>query len=217
MVLPCATEAVLILPCSAEKARGGGTETGQTVLELLGHALADQLVNARRSISVQAQVDERQLLPAWRRYRGTFYGAAGNRLSGVVAASVPTLILSGGYGLVLGEEPIGYYDRRFLLHDWPRDLIEKCLIAAVRSLGASAVVAFCAQTTAYAKVVRRASWSKDGIRAYLVSPDMGGRGGAQVFEPRALGQAIIAFLDGQLNENWNSTVGVSAKLESIAR
>jgi len=213
--LPTVTDTLIILPCSGRKVIGGTSAPGPSVVDLLGSELAERLVEARHRVGASAALEETRLLSAWRRYNGTLYEAAGNRLASAVAAGVPILILSGGYGLVLAEEPIGMYNRRFSLRDWPRQLIEECLAAAAKSLGVRTVVAFCARTTDYAQVIRRASWSKYGIDAWLASADMDGRDGAQVFVPRASGQAVAAFLNGEFDEHWRSTDGVDVRLEPV--
>jgi hypothetical protein len=125
------------------------------------------------------------------------------------------LIVSGGYGLVLADESIGRYNRRFSLRDWPPQLLEECLAAASEALRVQKVVAFCARTTEYAELIRRTPWSKDGIYVWLASPDMAGRRGAQVLVPQACGQAIGAFLNGELADRWVSTGGVPVRVEHV--
>ncbi len=213
--LPTVTATLIILPCSGRKVIGGTSAPGPAVVDLLSSELAKRLVDARHRVGASAALDETRLLSAWRRYSGTLYKAAGSGLASAVAVGVPILILSGGYGLVLAEEPIGIYNRRFSFRDWPRHLIEECLAAAAKSLGVRTVVAFCARTTDYAQVIRRAPWSKYGIDAWLASADMDGRDGARVFVPRASGQAVAAFLNGKFDEHWRSTDGVDVRLEPV--
>ncbi len=109
---------------------------------------------------------------------------------------MPIVIISGGYGLVLGDECIGWYNRRFSLRDWPPQLLEECLMEVAQACRVQEVVALCAQTTDYAELIRRAPWSQRGIDAWLASPNMAGRGGAQALVPQACGQALGAFIDG---------------------
>lgn len=125
------------------------------------------------------------------------------------------VIISGGYGLLLADEPIGMYDRKFALPDWPRGLLEDCLAALGKQMGVERVLAFCARSTGYAELVRRAPWQQAGLEVALVSPDMGGRGGAQVLAPRAAGEALSAALDGRLASRWRSTDGVEVRTEVL--
>lgn len=212
-----ACDTLIVLPCSGRKADGGTSTRGRSVIDLLGPALSDRLVQARQHVGIEAALDETRLLPAWQRYTGALYAAAKKRLAAAVAARVPLLIVSGGYGLVLAEESIGLYNRRFSLRDWPPETLEDCLVAATQALGARKVVAFCARTTDYAELVRRTRWSKHGIEAWLASPDIAARGGALVLVPQACGQALDAFLDGELHHRWVSTSGVSVVVEQTGQ
>ena len=83
---------------------------------------------------VDAALDERRLLPAWRRYAGALYRAAAPDLGQAVADGRHIVIVSGAYGLVLVGEPIGSYDRVFSRADWLRWL-------AIAALGLCAVTA----------------------------------------------------------------------------
>jgi hypothetical protein len=156
------------------------------------------------------------LLPAWRRYAGAFYQAARPRLDAAVAVGAPLLIISGAYGLTLAPEPIGVYEWRFSLGDWPEGLLEDCLLAVAEYLRLRRVVAFCAQSTEYAELIRRTPWGRTDITAFLAAPAVIGRGGAQVLVPRACGQAVAGFLDGTLHEGWTSTDGLPVRLERLA-
>jgi hypothetical protein len=114
-----------------------------SILDLLGPVLGDRLARARREVAAKAGLDETGLLPAWRRYVGTLYQAANERLATAIAAGVPVLIISGGYGLALAEECIGRYERRFSLADWPAGLLEECLVTAADALHVKRVVVLC--------------------------------------------------------------------------
>ena len=214
--LPTTTSTLIILPCSGRKTAGGTSALGLSVLDLLSPALADCLVEARRRVGSSAKLDETRRLPAWHRYSGTLYEATGGRLAKAVTAGVPILIVSGGYGLALAEEPIGMYNCRFSLRDWPRHLLEECLAVAAQALGVRTAIAFCARTTEYAALIRRTPWSKHGIAAWLAGTDMGGRGGAQVFVPRASGEAFAAFVNGEFHDRWVSADGIPVRLEPVA-
>jgi hypothetical protein len=73
------------------------------------------------------------------------------------------VIVSGGYGLVLAGEPIGWYDMRFVCSRWPHRLMESALEAFTRNLGLTAVRAFASGTTDYGKLLRHVRWEKAGI------------------------------------------------------
>lgn len=211
------SETLLILPCSGGKRRGGSRQLdGSTILDLLPGRLADRLITARRALHQVAEVDESHLLPARRRYSGTLYQAAGTSLEQTGSASVRLLIVSGGYGLVLGDEPIGHYNRMFHRSDWPAALLRDCLEAAVPALAVSRVVALCAQTTAYAHLVRATRWKQMGIKTALISPLVGGGEGAQVLVPRALGEAAGELLGNGLRPGWRSSDGVGLRTEALS-
>jgi len=58
-------------------------------------------------------------MPAWQRYQGRLYQAARPALGNYVASGGELIIISGGYGAILGTELIGEYDRLFGSADWP--------------------------------------------------------------------------------------------------
>lgn len=47
------------------------------------------------------------MIPAWRRYDGDFYTTAREALRKAVDRKLHVIILSGGYGVLLVNEPIG--------------------------------------------------------------------------------------------------------------
>ena len=208
---------LLIVPCSAEKSRGGTTiRGGPSVLDLLPRHLADDLRQARHDIAEQAHLNDARLLPAWRRYGGYLYRAAGSTLDQLAAARRPLLIISGGYGIVLGEEMIGDYDRRFQLRDWPRGLLDACIAQVAHAFGVERALAFCSRTSDYAKLVRRVDWRSCGVEAELVAPISRG-GGAMVRVPRASGEAIAAFVANELHDLWRSSDDLSLEIEVLSR
>jgi hypothetical protein len=111
-----------------------------------------------------------------------------------LAAGRNIVIVSGQYGVALAAEPLGFYNREFRLSDWLPGLLEEALLAVVERTQSSNVVGFFAQSSEYAKLFRSTPWRTRGVRAFLVSADMGDRGGAQRFVPRALGEALDAYL-----------------------
>jgi hypothetical protein len=182
---------------------------------LLPSSLADRLILARRMMSVAAAVDESLLLPAWQRYEGTFYQTVGDGVRLAIAEGMTVLIISGGYGLVLGQEPIGFYERPLSLTDWPRGLLAECLEAVTAAVDASRLLAFCARTTAYAQLVREVPWEATGVDVRVVTPELFGRGGAQLLVPRALGEALRAALADELTSPWRSGDDIEVTLERL--
>ena len=100
---------------------------GDTIFDLLPSSLADRLARARQKLRFAAAIDESLLLPAWQRYDGGFYRAAGASVGSAIAEGVTVLVISGGYGVVVAQEPIGMYERRLSLADWPPGLLAVCL------------------------------------------------------------------------------------------
>ena len=148
---------LFVLPCSGMKAPEGVAGVGDrhSIADLLPGDLAERFVAARHRSARVARLDESLLLPAWRRYDGTLYKRAQDALRSAVSAHGPVIVISGCYGLLLADELIGTYEKRFLLRDWPGGLLEACLLEATRRLGANRVLAFCARSTDYAEPVRR--------------------------------------------------------------
>ena len=215
-LIPERTNTVIVLPCSARKQEGGTAVTnGPSILEILPSALADRLRAARREVARAARLDESRLLPAIGRYRGTLYAAA-EEFRSSVSQSSPVVIISGGYGLVTSDERIGMYNRQFHVTDWPRDLLEDCLLEYVEACGAQNMISFCSRTTHYSRLLRHTPWRSRSINALLASPDPLHQGGAQVLVPRAAGQALTAFLAGRLDRTWRSTDGLALSLETLA-
>lgn len=179
---------LLVIGCSARKVRGGDAVAGGSRSET---RWPGELLAARARLSAAAQLDERLVLPAWRRYTGHFYQSARDVLPDA-AASGRVVILSGGLGLVQAGELIGHYDRRLALADWPPGLLERLLIEEARKTGATSVVGFVAQTSEYARLLRRVAWGDSGVKALAVTIDHQG-GGAQREVPSRLGRAFAAF------------------------
>jgi hypothetical protein len=214
---PTPTDGLLIIPCSGSKAPGGlPILVGPTILDCLTPAHADRLRDARQRLAPAARTDERLLRPAWKRYTGNFYKAADAALAGAVAAGKPLVIVSGGYGLLLATEPVGYYDRQFSVRDWPPSLLEDCLLDLVGTLGMRRVFGFFADTTGYAKLIRNVRWAHRGVEATLAVPQLDGRRGAQAIVPIASGESLTAHLGGGLQAGWQSSAGVRMGFERLS-
>ncbi|TXK43449.1 hypothetical protein FR742_00100 [Nonomuraea sp. C10] len=139
-------------------------------------------------------MDERYVLPAWRRYSGEFYTAAQDALTSAVTENAPLVILSGGYGLLRADEPIGSYNKIMHLADWPRGLLEDLLIAEARHARVPTVMAFAAASTDYARLLRRVPWQRAGLTGFLVTVTGIAQGEIAMREtPRRLGQAFACF------------------------
>lgn len=180
---------LIVIPCSASKSKGGRPGAPATA--------AAGLTEARRTVLVDpdSRADESLVMPAWRRYNGHLYRAAGPVLSDL-AATNRLLILSGGYGLLEGRDLIGYYNRIMRTRDWPSDLLEQ-LLSERAADSALDVVAFASLTTDYAKVLRRTPWQlAPGRAAHLVTL-RGGRGASLV--SRSLGLALRTFVERRRN------------------
>jgi hypothetical protein len=177
---------LLVLTCSARK-ETGGRPPGQAE----DVAWPPDLRDARRQVLASANADTARVLPAWRRYTGTFYQHARPALADA-STTGHVVIISGGYGIARAREPIGWYDKVLQLTDWPPGLLESALISEARRCGARTVVAFAPATTDYARLLRRTRWLQAGIDARLVTIT-GVTGGAMTEVPRRLGQAFSAF------------------------
>jgi hypothetical protein len=212
--LPAVERTVIVISCSATKIAGGTAQGGESLLDMLSPALADELSSARRRVGRAAGVDESRLMPAWRRYGGGLYQAA--QLGDCAATAPPVVILSGGYGVLLADDSIGTYDRRFSARDWPAGLLERVLVAVVDALGRDEVVAFCGRTTPYADLLRCVRWRRAGVDAHLAVPHMSGRRGAQRVVPRAAGEALVAYVRGDLSPQWVSSDGIGLRWDHLS-
>jgi hypothetical protein len=142
-----------------------------------------------------SHTDESLVKPAWQRYDGHLYRAAGRVLSDL-AESNRLLILSGGYGLLEGRDLVGDYDRIMRTRDWPSRLLEQLLADRAADSGLD-VVAFAGFTTDYAKVLRRTPWQlAPGRTAHLVTL-RGGRGASAISS--SLGLALRTFVERRSN------------------
>jgi len=178
-------EALLVLPCSATKLRGGQPPESSAA------AWPRVLLQAREDVLRNAALDDSRMLPAWRRYAGRLYRYADEALAEAVAAG-HVVIISGGYGLVRADELIGSYDKVLSLCDWSRGLLETLLADEACRTPARTVVAFASASQNYARLVRQVRWRDAGVTALLVTIT-GVAGGAMVEVPRRLGQAFTAF------------------------
>lgn len=210
---------LMIIPCSGTKAEFPNTRiTGLSVLDILPSELAKRLIEARCAAAQWAGIDERTCVPAWQRYDGTLYRAARGALTKAVAHgdACHLAIVSGGYGVVLAQESIGLYEAVFRKARWPDGLLEEVLVAYARAHGLRSVRAFVSMTTEYVKLVKGVDWRLAGIdEAWLLTPEAGP--GAMVKSPRAQGEALAAFVRGDLNEGWRSSDGLRLDVIPLSR
>jgi hypothetical protein len=207
---------LFIIPCSSAKVSPlAAQETGPSLLKILPPALAQRLRDARDAMRVPAHVDETTLLPAWKRYSGTLYQSAVRALADAADLRLNVLIVSGGYGLVLADEPIGYYDALFRLSSWPRGLLEEILIDYAQNRKLRTVRAIASSTGDYRKLLARVGWAAAGVDdALLLSPRAGP--GAMVLSPRAQGEALAALLQGSVSASWLSSDGLRLDIQRLA-
>lgn len=210
------TATLLVIPCSKSKATTGyDPGDGGGILRHLPNQLAERLAAARVANRERARIDERTLLPAWRRYTGSLYEAASETIGGAVGVSTHILILSGGYGVVRADEAIGWYEAVFDPARWPRGLIEECLVQYAKRHELTSLVALAGATTTYAGVIRRTRWQEAGMKtARLITPDTVG-GGSMRKVPQAIGEALRALLGAGLWQAWSSSDGTSLNSEPL--
>lgn len=207
---------LLLIPCSAKKNAGGtSTIANQPIIDELPGDVGQRLSAARRGVLANADLDNRLQLPAWRRYAGTFYTAAGRALRAAIDADLRLLILSGGYGVVKATEPIGVYSMPLSLGAWPPELLKQVLLAYATRHNLSRMRAFVSQSTGYYRLVAQTPWRQAGVTDAIALTPESARG-AMVKAPRAQGEAFAAFLDGTLTEDWKSSDGLGLRAHRLA-
>jgi cytoplasmic iron level regulating protein YaaA (DUF328/UPF0246 family) len=122
-VLQLFPDTLLLIPCSGDKRHGSKPSRATSILSALDPALAASLANARAALRDKAHVDEKTLMPAYLRYCGQLYEHGSTSIARAIAAGQRVLIVSGGYGLLLADEPIGFYKKRFIRSEWPAGLL----------------------------------------------------------------------------------------------
>jgi hypothetical protein len=195
---------LIILPCSSTKYPADQPVFRPDEYESLADLLPDtghQLQRARDHIG-RAYIDSASpIQAAIDYYQGYLYGTSRLKylLAELCRAGVNScLILSGGYGLLLPNEPIHDYDRSMVDSRWRRAGLGNCLAEFIRCQSVTTVVGFVGQRTPYAAFLAKTNWREVGLPlgtsfGYF-SPEFEGSGGAQVNVPRALGQACATYL-----------------------
>jgi hypothetical protein len=213
-LLQLSQNCLLVIPCSGAKREGSMPVHGPSILSEVDSAPAARLSKARSELRTKAKVDETTLMPAFLRYAGQLYQHSTESISVALAARRHIVVVSGGYGLLLADEPIGTYERRFVLSDWPKGLLQDCLLNYACRSGIRFVIAVMSSTTDYARLIKSVGWSGAGLTATLVSP-VSFCGGAMVTVPRAEGQAVAELIKDGLKEPWRSSDGLSLKISTL--
>lgn len=209
-----ASRALFVITCSKVKVDTTERLIGPSILDYLPAELANELAAARRRVAPLARINERSMVPAWRRYAGGFYGLGSPVLRDATASGAHVLILSGGYGVVLAVEPIGDYDRAFRSGDWPHLLVSRCLAAYAERFELASVFAIAARSTGYAAAIRRVRWPATIASGVLISPDHSG-GGAQAVVSRAAGEAFRELWRGRVSDGWRDSSGTPLRVEQL--
>jgi hypothetical protein len=207
---------MLIIPCSSAKRDCADPgPAGATITQSLPTDLAAELMEARARAKMFASFNERKLIPAWQRYDGALYAAGRQALADLMAAGNHVVILSGGYGAVLAEEPIGQYEARLNPAWWPNRLIERVLPAYAQRHGIVSVRALVAATGPYVSILKRIRWRDAGINdALLFTPQV--ELGAMRRSPATQGEALVALRDGILSPSWRSSYGLGLHIHRNA-
>lgn len=196
-----ASGVLLIIPCSAGK-RAAPTPllpgAGRSIVDELTSTAAD-LARGRagKEARLRRETPQRAALDY---YDGHFYRVPGlrNRLAQLVRdGRAEVLILSGGYGALLADEPIHDYEAPLNASYWRRHRLPQVLADFIESRGFRRVHAFAAHSTGYASILKMVPWRHLAGRldeAVLWSVESSG-GGAMVAVPRALGHAARALID----------------------
>ncbi len=217
ITLEITPETLLILPCSGKKLPlYGERDMGPRIIDYLPDDLASKLKNARRSVHRNyANIDEQTLGSAWRRYDGHLYKAAREELKNALDNEMHILILSGGYGVVLADEPIGIYQARLTLAWWPKGLLEEVIASYILRHKLKRVIAVVSSTTSYRSLLERVDWrSTDVDEAVLLMPEPV-QEGAMVKAPRCQGEAVSALISSKLNQGWSSSDRLGIYAEKI--
>jgi hypothetical protein len=198
---PTGPGTLVILPCSGDKRPGGQPRSPAPLLsDDIDPAIAGELARCRAQVAAAAGIESARLMPAWQRYQGRLYQAARPALESYVASEGELIIISGGYGAILGTELIGDYNRLFGSADWPSRVVPRAIASYAKRRGLNQVVAFLAKTTGYRKTLESLDWKRLGIQLAVLSPI----GGATGTTSSALGEAFAAWTHETLVPRWRS-------------
>ena len=203
------SQTLFVIPCSGSKRDRNGclSRPDVSILNTLPQRLATELTAQRAMNAAMARVDESRLVPAAERYTGYLYQAAGSTFDDFIAAGAHVVIISGGYGVVLAEEPIGWYEQQFRNSMWPNGLVGRSLAAYAEEVNANTIVGLFSATTEYWKAFRKTQWPESVAQVFQLSPET--TTGALVKAPRAQGEALKEIArHHRLRAGWKSGDGL---------
>ena len=205
---------LLIIPCAKGKFDGGEAgASGPQLTDQISPALAVELGQARQGAASRTPFDERALMPAWQRYDGSLYRSGGNALGELLEQGMHIIILSGGYGAVLADEPIGNYNQALKTSWWPNRLLQRVLLSYAQRQGIECVRAFASATSAYFRVLSGMNWDAAGVEdALLIAPET--QPGGTLKSPASIGEAITSFAARELRADWQSSYGLGLEVYS---
>jgi hypothetical protein len=206
---------LLIIPCSGAKRDCVDlASTGPAISQSLPDSLAAELDRVRQHVKARARFDDRVLIPAWQRYDGSIYGAGRGALADLLAAGMHVIIISGGYGVVLAEEPIADYEARLKPSWWPNYIVQRVLITYAQRHGITSVRAFVSATGPYVTLLKHVLWGDVGISDVLViTPEP--KPGALRKSPATQGEALVALKNGTLSSEWRSSYGLGLNVYGV--
>lgn len=207
---------LLVLPCSARKRLGGSSSNrgAPNITSSLSAQTSSLLRKCREANRDRARLDETLWLRAIDRYDGYLYRSARTALD-AMNEGAHLCIVSGGYGVALGAEPIGVYDSMFRGSSWPERVVQRALEEYSRTHAIKRVRAFASRNSPYLKVLTTTHWQEVGVPDVQTFVPDGVGAGAMVKAPRALGEALGCLLgNGALPPYWQSSDGV--RIEVLA-
>lgn len=209
-----------VVPCSAKKVTTDGVPPSahHALRESLSTELGDRLDDARRRRVQDARIDTtRGLLPAYRRYgEGSLWKGGGPPLSEAIQRGAShVLILSGGYGVLRWDDPIGHYDSDLRREEWPSDLLESVIADyAQRNRIQTAIGLFNGRFPSYSGLFRSALSSSSVPEVVLLEPLS--LGGSPAESDHAIGEALRELLeDGEIIDGWRSSTETVLSLTRI--
>ncbi len=226
-----APETLLLIPCSKEKAMSGRAYVGPSFPGAIetdqGRALQERRVAVHSALYADARIDQNPacMLPAIDRYApGNLYRVAHGAIKRAKKDGVRIVILSGGYGLLLPDEPTRLYDKKLRLQDWGergailKQSLSSYVMAQTSRQKLEKVVAVMSNSSPYAELVRmmerEGGWAKLGLTGQLFVPlAEGGGSGGKV--PRAQGFIINALVDGRLEDGMKVENGLGFSVEPL--
>lgn len=206
---PALDRTLVVIPCcKAKQNTFGFCDSGLSVTDNLPTDLVRELQGARRTAAQKAGIDETTLVPAWQRYDGALYRYSGREAIGkLMQAGARVVILSGGYGLILATEPIGMYEGALKPAWWPREILQRCLVAYAKRHKIASVRAFASATSTYRIVLERVDWQSGGVGdAMLLTPQV--VLGGVLKSPATIGEALLELGEGRFSTGWQSSYGL---------